>query len=64
MNSLPEASTQLASAHPADWPVAPGWQPLVDGFFASARGQALLGFLQSRLDTGAVIFPPRPLRAR
>lgn len=63
MNSLPEASTQLASAHPADWLVAPGWQPLVDGFFASARGQALLGFLQSRLDAGAVIFPPRPLRA-
>lgn len=63
MNSLPEASTQLASAHPADWPVAQGWQPLVDDFFASARGQGLLAFLQSRLDAGAVIFPPRPLRA-
>ncbi len=55
--------SQLQSADPADWPVAPGWQPLVDDFFASARGQALLGFLRQRLEAGAVIFPPRPLRA-
>ncbi len=56
-------ATQLQSADPADWPVAPGWQPLVDDFFASGRGQALHAFLQSRLNAGAVIFPPRPLRA-
>jgi len=56
-------ATQLQSADPADWPVAPGWQPLVDDFFASARGQSLRAFLQSRLGAGAVIFPPRPLRA-
>ena len=55
--------SQLQSADPADWPVAPGWQPLVDDFFASARGQALLLFLRQRLEAGAVIFPPRPLRA-
>ena len=54
---------QLASADPSQWPVAPGWQPLVDEFFASAVGQRLQGFLQQRLDEGAVIFPPRPLRA-
>ncbi|MEJ8815058.1 uracil-DNA glycosylase [Variovorax ureilyticus] len=54
---------QLASSNPADWPVAPGWQPLVDEFFAGAVGQRLLVFLQERLDAGAVIFPPRPLRA-
>ena len=54
---------QLQSADPRDWPVAPGWQPLVDGFFASLTGAALLAFLQARLDAGAVIFPPRPLRA-
>ncbi|SEB21467.1 uracil-DNA glycosylase [Variovorax sp. YR216] len=54
---------QLVSSNPADWPVAPGWQPLVDDFFAGAVGQRLLGFLQERLDAGAVIFPPRPLRA-
>jgi len=64
--SAPDSSappSQLQSADPADWPVAPGWQPLVDDFFASARGQALLLFLRQRLEAGAVIFPPRPLRA-
>ncbi|MES2248634.1 MAG: uracil-DNA glycosylase [Pseudomonadota bacterium] len=54
---------QLSSSDPADWPVAPGWQPLVDDFFASAVGQKLQGFLHERLDAGAVIFPPQPLRA-
>lgn len=55
--------TQLQAADPAAWPVAPGWQPLVDDFFASARGQALLAFLRQRLEAGAAIFPPQPLRA-
>lgn len=63
MNKATANPTQLQTADPADWPVAPGWQPLVDDFFAGARGQSLLAFLQSRLDAGAVIFPPRPLRA-
>lgn len=58
-----ENLTQLHSADPAAWPVAPGWQPQVDGFFASPRGQALLDFLQQRLQAGAAIFPPQPLRA-
>ena len=58
-----EAPTQLTSANPADWPVAPGWQPLVDEFFGGPVGQKLLAFLQSRMDAGASIFPPRPLRA-
>ena len=57
------ASTQLHSSDPVDWPVAPGWQPLVQAFFASAGGCKLLGFLRARLDAGATIFPPRPLRA-
>ena len=55
--------TQLASANPADWPVAPGWQALVDDFFTGAVGVKLLGFLRERLEAGAVIFPPQPLRA-
>ncbi|HZF83603.1 MAG TPA: uracil-DNA glycosylase [Burkholderiaceae bacterium] len=55
--------TQLQSADPADWPVAPGWRPLVDDFFASAVGAKLLGFLRERLAAGASIFPPQPLRA-
>lgn len=63
MNPPATAATQLQSADPADWPVAAGWQPLVGDFFASPRGQALSAFLQARLDAGAVIFPPRPLRA-
>lgn len=61
--SSPVTATQLQSANPADWPVGPGWQPLVDGFFASAAGQGLLAFLRSRLEAGASIFPPCPLQA-
>ncbi|MCT9810569.1 uracil-DNA glycosylase [Acidovorax sp. Be4] len=58
-----EPASQLCTANPADWPVASGWQPLVDDFFASAKGRELLSFLQARIDAGAVIFPPQPLRA-
>lgn len=54
---------RLMSADPSTWPVAADWQPVVDEFFASATGQKLLAFLRARLDAGAVIFPPRPLRA-
>ena len=57
------ASNRLTRGDPADWPVAPGWRPLVDAFFASASGQTLLDFLRGRLEAGVVIFPPRPLRA-
>lgn len=57
------AATQLASCDPADWPVAAGWQALVDDFFAGPTGRKLLDFLRERLDAGAVIFPPKPLRA-
>ena len=54
---------QLASAEPSSWPVAPGWQKLVDEFFGGPAGAALLAFISARLDAGAVIFPPQPLRA-
>ncbi|MES2402387.1 MAG: uracil-DNA glycosylase [Pseudomonadota bacterium] len=57
------APDQLISADHLDWPVAPGWQGLTDEFFTSAVGLKLLDFLARRLDDGAVIFPPRPLRA-
>jgi uracil-DNA glycosylase len=60
---MSSAASQLGSSDPADWPVAPGWRPLVDSFFAGPVGQKLLGFLRERLDAGAVIFPPQPLRA-
>jgi uracil-DNA glycosylase len=56
-------ANQLLAAAPRDWPVAAGWQGLVDDFFASEKGAALLEFLQQRLSAGATIFPPQPLRA-
>lgn len=56
-------ATQLMSANPAHWPVAAGWQASVDAFFAGAKGQQLLAYLAQRLEAGAVIFPPQPLRA-
>ena len=54
---------QLMSADGSKWPVSPDWKPVVDAFFASATGLKLLAFLRGRLEAGAVIFPPRPLRA-
>ena len=54
---------QLQLADPALWPVAPGWQSLAAEFFSSPAGCGLLCFLQQRLQAGAVIFPPQPLRA-
>ncbi|MCB1978143.1 MAG: uracil-DNA glycosylase, partial [Burkholderiaceae bacterium] len=54
---------QLQTADPRDWPVAPGWQPLVEQFFQSPSGVQLLAFLRERLAAGASIFPPQPLRA-
>jgi uracil-DNA glycosylase len=61
--ALESGADQLPSAHPADWPVAKGWQPLVQAFFQSDAGAALLRFLRERLQAGASIFPPQPLRA-
>ena len=54
---------QLTNADPSAWPVASDWQPVVNEFFASATGHKLLAFLRQRLDAGAAIFPPKPLRA-
>ena len=62
-NAPDQLPDQLPDANPAHWPVAPGWQPVVQGFFESPVGHKLLAFLQSRVDAGASIFPPRPLRA-
>ncbi|MBK7718082.1 MAG: uracil-DNA glycosylase [Simplicispira sp.] len=59
----PSCAFQLQSADPAEWPVAPGWQPLVEQFFQSRSGVQLLAFLRERLEAGASIFPPQPLTA-
>jgi uracil-DNA glycosylase len=48
---------------PEDSQLAPGWRPAVDRFFESDAGRKLSAFLRERIDTGAVIYPPRPLRA-
>ena len=69
LSAVPDSSPiravadQLQAADPAAWPVALGWQALVDEFFASSQGQGLLEFLRQRLHSGAVVFPPLPLRA-
>lgn len=49
--------------NPADWVVAPDWQPAVDTFLQSAAGIALGAFITQRLGQGALIYPPQPLRA-
>src|SRR2546427_8431997 len=45
----PAQADQLQSADPADWPVAPDWQPLVEDFFAGAtRSEEHTSELQSQ----------------
>lgn len=55
--------SKLTSADPANWPVDAGWLSLVEDFWASTVGGSLLCFLEQRLQAGATIFPPQPLRA-
>lgn len=54
---------QLDGWTPQQWPLAEGWRPVVEEFLASQEGQSLARFIQARLDAGAVIYPPQPLRA-
>jgi uracil-DNA glycosylase len=48
---------------PTQWVVGDGWRPLLDHFWAGRSGQGLLAFLRRRLQEGAVVYPPEPLRA-
>jgi len=57
------APSQLVSADPSTWPVAAGWQALVNQFYVSEVGLRLVSFLQQRLKARATVFPPQPLRA-
>lgn len=43
--------------------IDPGWQLVVDAWLESLPGQALVGFVDQRLEAGATVFPARPLRA-
>lgn len=54
---------RLTRWEPDLWPLAPGWRPVVEAFLASDAGQRLASFIRERLAAGAVIYPPRPLRA-
>lgn len=54
---------RLQAWAPADWPVAPDWQPLIADFFSSETGRALGQKLTARLAAGATVYPPQPLRA-
>ena len=60
--SLPGASS-LTGWNPADWQVAPDWRGVVDAFVNSVTGVALGQFIQTRVNQGAEIYPPWPLRA-
>jgi uracil-DNA glycosylase len=53
----------LTQWSPAQWPVAPDWQPVISRFLRTQAAQDLGDFITSRLAGGAVIFPPQPLRA-
>jgi uracil-DNA glycosylase len=51
------------SLQPMPWPVAADWQALVDGFWRSQPGVQLQAFLHTRVQAGAIVYPPQPLRA-
>jgi uracil-DNA glycosylase len=53
----------LSGAEPNTWPVAAGWQDLVRDFWDAPRGADLQRYLRERLAVGAVIYPPKPLKA-
>ena len=58
-----QAPAKLLGWDPSAIELAPGWQPVVDRFFAGDAGRRLSAFLRERLAAGAAIYPPRPLRA-
>lgn len=61
--ATPGAPARLTSADPAVWGAHASWQPLLQRYWDSAPGRALLAALTARLDAGATIYPPEPLRA-
>lgn len=57
------AAPQLTEWAPDAWPIADDWQPCWASFLASPEGMALAGRLRARLEEGAAVYPPTPLRA-
>ena len=65
-NELFQASSEpirLTRWQPSDWPVAAGWGEMIAEFLSSAAGLALAKAIESRIDAGAVIYPPTPFKA-
>ena len=54
---------RLLSADPSAWASPPEWSPVLDAFWTSDAGRSLCAHLSGRLEAGAVIYPPQPLRA-
>lgn len=63
MGAPVSAPAHLTEWAPERWPVADDWRPVVDGFFRGETGQQLGSFILARLASGAIIYPPQPLRA-
>jgi uracil-DNA glycosylase len=65
-NELFQASSEsirLTRWQPSDWPVAVDWDDAIAEFLSSEAGQALAKAIQSRIDAGAVVYPPTPFKA-
>jgi uracil-DNA glycosylase len=60
---MEQQAQRLRAWEPERWPLAAGWHAPVADFLASAAGERLADFLRQRLADGAVVYPPRPLRA-
>jgi uracil-DNA glycosylase len=54
---------RLLGWQPAQWRVAPDWQPIVARFLAGEAAQRLGHFISARLACGATIYPPQPFHA-
>ena len=54
---------RLLRWQPSDWPVAAGWGDAVAVFLSSDAGLALAKAVETRIDAGAVIYPPTPFKA-
>ena len=54
---------RLIGWQPNNWPVALGWGDTIAEFLSSAAGLALGKAVESRIDAGAIIYPPTPFKA-
>jgi uracil-DNA glycosylase len=62
-STTPTHAPRLKVWAPHDWPVHSDWQPALEAFWRSAEGLSVASYVQSRLATGAVVYPQHPLRA-